>query len=238
MLRVEDLTTGYADGIDVLAGVTLDVAEGQITAVIGPNGAGKSTLLRTIFGFLPPRRGRILFRGEPIHGLPPHAIKARGVAYVPQAASTFPQLTVEENLLLGGWTMRHDPHRVVDRLGWVYELFPVLRTRRHHRVAVLSGGQLRMLAIAKEMVIAPSCLLVDEPTVGLSPKIAADVYSFLAEAPALGTTVVLVDQNIASAVQVARYVYLLGMGRIQLEGPQEVFAQNLHQIISETLIGV
>lgn len=238
MLRVDDLVAGYQDGIDVLAGVTLEARAGQVTAVIGPNGAGKSTLLKTIFGVLRPQRGRILFEGKPIQGLPPHALKRRGIGYVPQTASTFPQLTVEENLLLGGWTLRHNRAQVSDRLAWVYALFPALHPQRHHRVTVLSGGQLRMLAMAKEMVVLPRCLLVDEPTVGLAPKIAEEVYTFLAQAPALGTAVVLVDQNIVGAVEIARYVYLLGMGRIQLEGPQEVFARNLPQIMQETLIGV
>ncbi len=238
MLRVEDLVAGYHEGIDVLAGITLEARAGQITAVIGPNGAGKSTLLRTIFGVLRPQRGRILFEGEPIQGFAPHVLKRLGIGYVPQTASTFPQLTVEENLLLGGWTIRHTRRQISDRLAWVYALFPALRLRQHHRVTVLSGGQLRMLAMAKEMVVLPRCLLVDEPTAGLAPKIAEEVYAFLAQAPALGTTVLLVDQNIASAVEIARYVYMLSMGRIQLEGPQDLFAQNLPRMIQETLIGV
>lgn len=237
ILRTEDLVAGYQEGIDVIAGVTLDAGEGGITAIIGPNGAGKSTLLRTVYGFLAPRRGRVLYRGDPIQGLPPHAIKRRGVGYVPQSASTFPHLTVEENLLLGGWTLRGQRAALRERLDWVYRMFPILGTRRYHRATVLSGGQLRMLAIAKEMVAQPSLLLVDEPTVGLAPKIAAEVYAFLAGAPALGTTVLLVDQNIAEAVGVAGYVYLLAMGRIHHHGPREMFAQNLPELIRETLVG-
>ncbi len=237
MLRVEDVTAGYQEGIDVLVGVSLEAAAGQITALIGPNGAGKSTLLRTIFGFLPPRRGRVVFRGAPIQALPPHAIKRLGIGYVPQSASTFPHLTVEENLLLGAWTIRADRALVRKRLDWVYEMFPMLGERRRVPAAVLSGGQLRMLAIAKEMIAEPVLLLVDEPTVGLAPKIADDVYRFLARASALGTAVLLVDQNVASAVQVAQYVYMLGMGRIQREGPQEMFARHLREIVREQLLG-
>jgi ABC-type branched-subunit amino acid transport system ATPase component len=238
MLQVDDLVAGYHEGMDILAGITLEARTGQITAVIGPNGAGKSTLLRTIFGVLCPRRGRILLGGEPIQGLAPHVLKRRGIGFVPQTSSTFPQLTVEENLLLGGWTLRHHGTQISDRIAWVYDLFPAIRSRRHDRATVLSGGQLRMLAIAKEMFVLPRWLLVDEPTAGLAPKIAEEVYTFLKQAPTLGTSVLLVDQNVASAVEIASYVYMVSMGRVQLHGPQEVFARNLRQIIQETLIGV
>lgn len=237
MLRVEDLVAGYQEGIDVLAGVTFEAAEGHITAIIGPNGAGKSTLLKAIYGFLQPRGGRVQFRGASIAGLPPHLMKRRGIGYVPQSASTFPHLTVEENLLLGGWTARQRRSLLRERLNWVYAMFPALRERRRDRATVLSGGQLRMLAVAKEMIVQPALLMVDEPTVGLAPRVAEEVYAFLAKAPSLGTTILLVDQNIAEAVEVARYVYLLAMGRVQRHGPQEMFAQNLRELIQETLVG-
>ncbi|MDR5695479.1 MAG: ABC transporter ATP-binding protein [Armatimonadota bacterium] len=237
MLRVENVVAGYQEGIDVLTGVTLEAPTGQITAVIGPNGAGKSTLLRTIFGLLTPRSGRILFQGEPIQGLPSHLLKQRGIGYVPQSATTFPHLTVEENLLLGCWLVRQDRHFVRERLEWAYAMFPALAHRRRQRATVLSGGMLRMLTLAKEMVVQPALLLVDEPTTGLAPKVAAEVYDFLATVPSLGTTVLLVDQNIASAVQIARTVYLLEMGQVRLHGPQEVFTRNLREIVQRTLIG-
>ncbi len=237
MLRLERVAASYQPGLDVVADVSLEAPAGQITAIIGPNGAGKSTLLRAIFGVLPPSRGRVLFRGEPIEGRPPHAIKRAGIGYVPQSGSTFPQLTVEENLLVGAWTIRRDRVAVRERLDRVYGMFPALQGRRRERATVLSGGQQRMLAIAKEMMVAPALLLVDEPTVGLSPKVAAEVYGFLERAPSLGTAVLLVDQNIADAVRIAGHVYMLVMGRVERSGPRERFAPNLHEIIRETLVG-
>ncbi len=237
MLRLERVAASYQPGLDVVSDVSLEAPAGQITALIGPNGAGKSTLLRTIFGLLPASRGRILFRGEPIERQPPHAIKRAGIGYVPQSGSTFPQLTVEENLLVGAWTIRHRREAVRERLDRVYGLFPALRSRRRERATALSGGQQRMLAVAKEMVVSPALLLIDEPAVGLSPKVAAEVYAFLEGAPALGTAVLLVDQNIADAVRVSRYVYMLVTGRIEREGPSEAFAPRLREIIRETLLG-
>lgn len=236
-LRVEHVTAGYQPEIDVLAGVTLRADPGRITAVIGPNGAGKSTLLRVVFGLLPPRAGRVLLAGRDLAGLRPDGRKRLGVGYVPQGASTFPQMTVEETLRLGGWTIRHRPSALRERLAHVYELFPALVPLRRSRAAVLSGGQLRLLSVAKELVVMPSLLLVDEPTTGLAPRVAGDVYTLLAHSRALGITVLLVDQNIVEAVRIADDVYLFGMGRVQREGPGTVFAADLPGIVRSALVG-
>lgn len=237
MLEVDQVTAGYHPGIDILRELTLRAAPGRITAVIGPNGAGKSTLLKVVFGLLPPREGRVRLGSLELGRLPPHERKRRGIGYVPQGASTFPQMTVEENLLIGGWTIRHDRAALRERLARVYDLFPALAGLRRARATVLSGGQLRMLSIAKELVATPSLLLVDEPTAGLAPRVANDVYDLLVRSRALGITVLLVDQNIAEAVAVADDVYLLVMGRIERQGPRDVFARQLRAIIQETLVG-
>src|SRR5262249_8595369 len=155
-----------------LRDLTIRAAPRRITAIIGPNGAGKSTLLKVVFGLVAPREGSVLFRDRDIERLPAHERKRMGIGYVPQGPSTFPQMTVEENLLVGGWTMRGDRFALRERLARVYELFPVLAGLRRTRATVLSGGQLRMLAIAKELVVPPSLLLVDEPTAGLAPRVA------------------------------------------------------------------
>lgn len=236
-LRVEHVTAGYQPEIDVLAGVTLDAAPGRITAVIGANGAGKSTLLRVVFGLLPARRGRIVLDGRDLARLRPDQRKRLGVGYVPQGGSTFPQMTVEETLRLGGWTLRREPAAVRARLDQVYELFPALVSLRRVKAAVLSGGQLRLLAVAKELVVKPSLLLVDEPTAGLAPRVAADVYGLLEQSRALGITVLLVDQNIAEAVRIADDVYLFGMGRVQRHGPRSMFAADLAGIVRAALVG-
>ncbi len=237
MLWVDGVVAGYHEGIDVHRGVTLRVEARRVTAVIGPNGAGKSTLLRVVFGLLAPRRGRVVFDGHDIQELPPDTRKRRGIGYVPQGTSTFPQMTVEETLRVGGWTIRHDRARLRDRIAHVYDLFPVLAQLRRVRAGVLSGGQLRMLAIAKELVVMPSLLLVDEPTAGLAPRIADDVYRLLERARELGIAVMLVDQNIAEAVALADHVCVMALGRVQRAGPRESVAADLRILVQEALIG-
>jgi len=238
MLAVDRVVAGYHEEIDILSGVTLAVAPRRITAVIGPNGAGKSTLLRVIFGLLAPRAGRVVFDGRDLRGVRPDERKRLGIGYVPQGASTFPQMTVEETLLVGGWTIRHDRAHLAQRLAHVYALFPQISALRRARTAALSGGQLRMLSLAKELVVMPFLLLVDEPTAGLAPRVAEEVYGLLDRSRALGITVLLVDQNITEAVRIADYVYLIGMGRVQREGPRDVFAASLREIVQESLVGV
>ena len=237
MLQVEHVTAGYHPGIDILRDLTIRAAAGRITAVIGPNGAGKSTLLKVIFGLVTPREGRVLFGDREVGRLSAYERKRVGIGYVPQGPSTFPQMTVEENLLIGGWTIRGDRAALRDRLAHIYELFPGLAGLRRSRATVLSGGQLRMLSIAKELVATPTLLLVDEPTAGLAPRVADDVYDLLVRSRALGIAVLLVDQNIAEAVAIADDVYLLVMGRVEREGPRDVFARDLRAIIQETLVG-
>src|SRR5262245_19559240 len=193
----------------------LGVEPGSITGVIGPNGAGKSTLLKTIFGFVHPREGRIIFDGAEIHALPPHAVKRRGIGYVPQASNTFPQLTVQENLELGAWVFRRERGRMATILERAYAAFTRLAQKRRARATSLSGGEAKMLSIAKEMVTDPRLLLVDEPSAGLSPKLSEQVYAQLLAAQAHGVTVLLVDQNIAKAVEVSGYLYMLEMGQVR-----------------------
>ncbi|HLJ58271.1 MAG TPA: ATP-binding cassette domain-containing protein [bacterium] len=237
MLWVDQVVAGYHEGIDILDGLTLRAGAGRITAVIGPNGAGKSTLLRVVFGLLQPRSGRVLVGAREIQRLQPDERKRLGIGYVPQGTSTFPQMTVDETLRVGGWTIRHDRTRLREGIARVYDLFPALAGLRRARAAVLSGGQLRMLSIAKELVAMPSLLLVDEPTVGLAPRIAEDVYGLLHRSRALGITMLLVDQNITEAVALADDVYLVTMGRVQRAGPREAFAADLRGIVQEALIG-
>ena len=208
-----------------------------MTGIIGPNGAGKSTLLRTIFGFLHPRRGRIVFDGRDVGGLAPHALKRLGMAYVPQGANIFPQLTVHENLQIGTWIFRHDRARVAGMLERAYVAFPRLRDKRRLRATVLSGGEAKMLSVAKELVTDPRLLLVDEPSAGLAPRIADRVYDRLREVQAGGVTILLVDQNITKAVEVSDYLYMLEIGRVRREGPRQDFADQLREIIRDALLG-
>ena len=236
-LAVEQLVAGYVEGIDILADITLRVAPGIITGVIGPNGAGKSTLLKTIFGFLHPKRGRISLGGRDISALAPHDIKRLGISYVPQGANIFPQLTVHENLQIGTWIFRHDRARVAGMLERAYVAFPRLRDKRRLRATVLSGGEAKMLSVAKELVTDPRLLLVDEPSAGLAPRIADQVYDRLREVQAGGVTILLVDQNITKAVEISDYLYMLEIGRVRREGPRQAFADQLREIIRDSLLG-
>jgi ABC-type branched-subunit amino acid transport system ATPase component len=238
LLEVDDVLAGYVTEIDILNGVRLTVEAGSITGVIGPNGAGKSTLLKTVFGFLHPRRGRIALEGREIHALLPHAIKRLGIGYVPQGVNIFPQLSVHENLELGAWVFRRDKAHVADMLERAYAAFPRLAQKRSLRATGLSGGEAKMLSIAKEMVTDPRLLLVDEPSAGLSPKLAEQVYAQLLAARAQGVTIFLVDQNIAKAVEISDYLYMLEMGRVRREGPRQDFADQLRELIRDSLLGV
>jgi ABC-type branched-subunit amino acid transport system ATPase component len=225
------------EGIDILGDITLRVAPGSITGVIGPNGAGKSTLLKTIFGFLHPRRGTIALEGREISALAPYEVKRLGISYVPQGANIFPQLTVEENLQLGAWVIKRDRARVAARLEGAYTAFPRLREKRRRRATTLSGGEAKMLSLAKELVTEPTLLLVDEPSAGLAPRIVEQVYAQLLAVREQGVTILLVDQNINKAVQVSDYLYMIERGEVRREGPRRDFADQLHAIVRDALLG-
>jgi ABC-type branched-subunit amino acid transport system ATPase component len=239
LLAIDDLHAGYTSGVDILQGLSLAVERGSVTVVIGPNGAGKSTLLRTIFGLLKPQRGRIDFAGQEIGGREPAAVKALGIGYVPQEINVFPLLTVEENLRMGGWILRHDRARLIGALDRVYAAFPVLAERRHEAAGALSGGQGRMLSVAREMMTEPALMLVDEPTAGLAPNLVDQVYELLLTARrTMGSTILLVDQNIEQAVAYADHVYMVNLGRIKAEGPASDFPpERVAALIQECLLG-
>jgi ABC-type branched-subunit amino acid transport system ATPase component len=224
LLELDGIVAGYVEGIDILSGLTLRVEPGTVTGIIGPNGAGKSTLLKTVFGFLHPRQGRITFGGREIQQLAPHAIKRLGMSYVAQGTNVFPQLTVRENLQLGAWVFRRDGRRVAGMIERAFGAFPRLREKRWMR--------------AKELVTAPALLLVDEPSAGLAPRIAHQVYERLLETRAQGVTILLVDQNITKAVEICDYLYLLEMGQVRREGPREAFADQLRELVRDALLGV
>jgi branched-chain amino acid transport system ATP-binding protein len=235
-LSVQGVTSGYVKGIDIVNDVSLEIEENAITGIIGPNGAGKSTLLKTIFGFLRPSRGKIVFNGREIQALSPFKLKQLRISYVPQDINTFPRLTVEENLLLGAWTFKRERRLVAQRLDEIFDFFPVLRAKRSRKATFLSGGELQMLAIAKEVMTTPELLLVDEPSAGLAPILVSEIYAFLNRIRDQGVTIFLVDQNITKAVEVSDYMYLLEMGNIKKQGPKEDFKENIRDIIKDSLI--
>ena len=215
LLEIDDLRAGYGDH-EILRGVGLRVEAGEIVAIIGPNGAGKSTLLKTIAGLLPPRSGDVRFDGTPIGGRAPDAIIRRGLCYVPQESNVFPGLSVEENLLIGGWAASS---RRAERARAVVELFPVLGERRRQRAGSLSGGERQMLAIAMALMVEPTLLLLDEPSAGLAPSLQRLIFDRIREINGRGVAIVLVEQNARESLQLCRRGYVLVMGQNRAEGP-------------------
>lgn len=225
LLATHGLTAFYRD-FQALYGLDLTFEAGETIAIIGANGAGKSTLLKTLTGLLPAEREAIRFDGEPIGGLPAPAILKRGVAMVPEGRKLFPSLTVEENLRIGGdyrnaagpWT-----------LAAIYDLFPVLRERRHNPGTTLSGGQQQMVAIGRALMSNPRLLLCDEISLGLAPIVIRDIYAALPRIKSTGATVVIVEQDIVQALAVADRVYCLQEGRVTLTGEPRALTQEAIQ---------
>ncbi len=216
-LTVEAVHAGYGR-IPVLHGVSLTVRAGEVVSIIGPNGAGKSTALKVIVGLLTPWQGQVTFDGEVISGRRPDEILHRGLAFVPQGRVVFPQMTVLENLEMGAYPERTRA-RVEQALERVYRLFPVLLERRRQKAGTLSGGEQQMLAIGRALMIRPRLMLLDEPSLGLSPKFLDIIFDKLAELRAEGMTMMIVEQNAVKALAFAGRGYVLELGRNRFEGP-------------------
>jgi branched-chain amino acid transport system ATP-binding protein len=216
LLRAEAMTAGYGK-MAILHEVSLIVAPGELVAVIGPNGAGKSTTFKVIVGFLKPTIGRVLFDGDDITGLRPDEVLRRGLAYVPQGRIVFPQMTVLENLEMGGYIQRN-PARIREALERVHALFPILAERRHQKAGTMSGGEQQMVAIGRALMTTPKLVLLDEPSLGLSPKYVSLIFEKLVEMKRSGYTLMVVEQNAAKALSVADRGYVLELGRNRFEG--------------------
>ena len=238
-LEVTNLSAGYVPGVDILSNLSIAAAENAVTLIIGPNGAGKSTLLRAVFGLLKPSTGRVVFDGKDVTGANPSTLKASGVSYVTQDINSFPLLTVEENLLMGAWVFRRDRARIARQFEQVYAMFPILKDKRRDRAGSLSGGQGRMLSVARELMTSPSLLLIDEPTVGLAPNLVTQVYDILATArAATGAAILLVEQNVEAALPLADHLYLLNLGHVKAEGPGREFDNaRVRALVQECLLG-
>lgn len=234
-LRMTGIEAGYFDHDLILQDVALTARPGMVTAVLGPNGSGKSTSLRVLYGFITPREGQVLLGDEDITEVPPHERLERGISLLPQGRSTFPQMTVEENLTLGAWLLRRDRQRHRDAVERVFDRYPKLADLRRSLAGSLSGGQQRILEIARTLVLEPQVILVDEPSVGLAPILVDEVYEELARLKEEGRTILLVDQNVQAAVELADYVYTLAYGRNHVEGGREDFEGRLGEVIRSWL---
>ena len=219
VLEMRDLYVGYYKDLNILQGLNIKAQRNQITAVLGANGVGKSTALRAAFGFLRPNGGDILLQGESILSIPTYNRILKGLAYIPQQPGIFKDMTVEENLELGGWTFKRDKKQVRAKIEANYERFPVLRDKRKQITGELSGGQQRMVEIGRTLMAEPTMLLVDEPTAGLSKMLSEEVYEMLTVLTSRDDlTILLVDQEIRHALKIADYVYVLELGRNKFEG--------------------
>ncbi len=224
MLALKDVHVHYG-AITALRGVTIEVREGELVALIGANGAGKTTTLQTVMGVLTPTGGRVTFRGEAIAGLAPEAIVRRGIAMVPEDREIFPALTVEQNLRLGAF-IRRDRVEYRRDLETMSEMFPILKERRDQSAGTLSGGEQQQLAIARALMSHPRLLMLDEPSLGLAPKLVGQVFELIRHLHRGGTTILLVEQNVSQTLRIADRAYVIRMGRVEAGGtPAELRRQ-------------
>jgi branched-chain amino acid transport system ATP-binding protein len=214
ILSVEDIHTFYGS-IEALKGISIEVHEGEIVTLIGSNGAGKSTTLRSISGIVPPKTGRIVFRGRDISGVPGHEIAAMGIAQSPEGRRVFPRMTVLENLEMGAFT-RRDSAAIRSDVDRVYELFPRLKERAKQKAGTMSGGEQQMLAMGRALMAQPALLLLDEPSLGLAPVIVDKIYEIIREINQQGVTILLVEQNANYALDVSQRGYVLETGTVAL----------------------
>jgi branched-chain amino acid transport system ATP-binding protein len=235
LISVRNIETWYGP-INAIRGVSLDLGEGRIVTVLGANGAGKTTLLRTIAGVVDPFKGSITFDGQPIHGLDPDEIARRGVVLVPEGRQVFPFLSVHENLLMGA-VARRDPDGRDEDLERIFNWFPRLRERMTQHAGLLSGGEQQMLAIGRALMSRPRVLLLDEPSLGLSPLLTREIFQIIGRINAeTGTTILVVEQNAAIALRNAQDGYVMELGRIVAAGSCEELAQK--QDVREFYLGV
>lgn len=238
ILQVRDLHVAYGR-VEALSGISLTVGAGQIATVIGPNGAGKSTMMNAIAGVLPPyagSTGAVMLRGMDVAGIPVEERLAHGMCLVPETRALFATMAVEDNLLLGSYSRyRAGDKHYADQLEMVYELFPRLKERRKQQAGTLSGGERQMVALGRALMAKPKLLMLDEPSLGLAPRIVQEILQIVVQLKKSGVATLLVEQNARAALQVADYAYVLETGTVALEGPARELADDPRVI--ETYLG-
>lgn len=220
LLEVENVVSGYGKGPDILKGISAQFEKGNSYCIIGPNGAGKSTLLRVICGLLRPRQGKVSFNGEEISHLRTDSILKRGISFVPQDRSLFPDMTVLENLRMGGYILK-DRSKVTKRIAQIVEMFPILKERSSQRAKTLSGGEQQMLAIGRALVLDPEIIMLDEPSLGLAPKVTYQIFNNIQRLKETGMTIILVEQNARKGLETSDWGIVLDLGTNRFEGPAD-----------------
>jgi branched-chain amino acid transport system ATP-binding protein len=226
LLELKNINAGY-DFLQILWDVSLHVGKGEFVALVGPNGAGKTTTLRTIAGLISPRSGEVLFKDKSIGHLAAHTVSRAGISYVSEELNLFTNMSVRENLLLGAYAV-NDRRKEMETLEFVYHLFPRLKEREKQLAGTMSGGERKMLAVARGMMSNPELLLVDEPSLGLAPHLTHDVFRALLELRDQGVTILLVEQNVNTTLEITDRAYILEHGRIAMEGPSREMKANEH----------
>ncbi len=234
MLEVKNLNAGYGF-LQVLWDVSLKIEKGEFIALVGPNGAGKSTTLKSIAGLVTPKSGDILFKGEAIGGTPANLTCRMGISFVSESLNLFTNMSIYENLLLGAYTIE-DKQEQLDTIDFVFNLFPRLKSRRNQLAGTLSGGERKMLAIARGIMSKPSLLMVDEPSLGLAPKLTLNVFDALETLRQGGMTILLVEQNVNTTLHITDRGYVLEQGQIVLEGPSKELLENDH--VKKAFLGI
>lgn len=220
LLEITNVTAGYGDGPAILDGASLSVQPGKVHCIIGPNGAGKSTLLKAIVGMLKIRKGDVRFKGENLKGRRPDQILRKGICFVPQERALFPKMTVRENLRMGGYAMA-DKSDLEKRIDEIEDRFPILRERRDQHAGTMSGGQQQTLAMARTMILKPEIVMLDEPSLGLAPKIVQEVFAIMRMMADEGITILLVEQNALMGLKHADWGVVLDLGRTLFDGPAD-----------------
>jgi branched-chain amino acid transport system ATP-binding protein len=226
LLELKNVNTNY-DFLQILWDVSLEVQDGEFVALVGPNGAGKTTTLRTISGLLKPKSGEVLFNDKVINQLQAYEISRLGISYVSEELNLFTDMSVRENLILGAYIIR-DKDKQLETLDFVYSLFPRLKEREGQLAGTMSGGERKMLAIARGMMSNPQLLLVDEPSLGLAPHLTNDVFRALMQLNERGITILLVEQNVNATLEITDRAYVLEHGKIVMEGPSREVKNNEH----------
>jgi branched-chain amino acid transport system ATP-binding protein len=234
MLELENVSSGYGK-VQILWDVSFKIKEKEIVSIIGPNGAGKTTMVKTIMGLLPAKSGIIKFQEEPVQKLPPYEIVKKGLVMIPEGREIFPRMSVEENLLLGAYTIK-DKGAVQDSKEKVFQIFPVLKKKEKAKAQTLSGGEQQMLVICRSLMSNPKVLILDEPSLGLAPIVVEKVLDTVAKINEDGVTILLVEQNIRDSLNVADRGYVLEEGKIILEGEGRELLSNSH--IKEVYLGL
>jgi branched-chain amino acid transport system ATP-binding protein len=225
LLQLQDLTAGYGAGPDILNTINLTIESGRSYCIIGPNGAGKSTLLKVVCGILKPRAGEVLFRGNPVGGLRPDQLLGTGICYVPQERTVFPAMNVRENLIMGAYSVRNRA-TVQERMARVLEMFPILEERTNQLAGTLSGGEQQMVTLGRALMVNPVLLMIDEPSLGLAPQVADQIFATIGDLGRLDITVLLVEQNAHKGLQCADWGIVLDLGATRFEGPADGLLQD------------